>query len=116
MGNKQNHLKMRVISRTHDHEKAKPFKCETCETVFTEISSLKRHIHIVHENKKYHNCDFCGKSFSKKHDLKRHIQYSHDSDFDMNNVKCSECTETFAKKSQLNHHLLIGKCKYIKFD
>ena len=89
------------------------FKCDTCETVFTEMSSLKRHIHLVHENKEVHKCDFCEKSYTRKSDLKRHVQYSHDSDFQMKNVKCSECNETFEKKQQLNRHILIGNFKHI---
>lgn len=51
----------------------KQFKCDQCDSAFTENSSLKRHINALHLNIKPFKCDHCYATFTQSSVLKGHM-------------------------------------------
>jgi predicted nucleic acid binding AN1-type Zn finger protein len=49
------------------HEGKESFKCNVCDTAFSEKNKLNGHIESVHEGKKPFKCNDCGTAFSKMH-------------------------------------------------
>ena len=54
------------------YSKAKPM-CNTCGKVFSEASSLRRHMRI-HKGVKPYVCHLCGKAFTQCNQLKTHVR------------------------------------------
>ena len=52
--------------------------CEICQCLFTQKSSLNRHISSVHEAKKPFKCEACDYCCSGKSVLKRHVASVHE--------------------------------------
>ena len=67
LGNRQ-----KLKSHYRIHTKEKPFHCNFCEKIFSECSSLRKHL-LTHGPRKY-NCDFCNKRFIRKDYLYKHIR------------------------------------------
>ena len=53
------------------------YKCKSCSKSFSQVGTLKTHIHTIHEGHKDHKCKACGKSFSHAISLKKHTQTVH---------------------------------------
>ena len=64
------------------HEGKKSFKCNVCDTAFSEKSYLNGHIESIHDRKKPFQCNICDASFSQKGDMNEHIESVHE------NVMC----------------------------
>ncbi|NXQ03335.1 MYNN protein, partial [Vidua macroura] len=78
--------------------KAKPV-CNTCGKVFSEASSLRRHMRI-HKGVKPYVCQLCGKAFTQCNQLKTHVR-THTGE---KPYKCELCEKGFAQKCQLVFH------------
>ena len=48
----------------------KPFRCERCESSYSQKGSLKRHVAAVHDGMKPFRCELCDYSCSRKDHLK----------------------------------------------
>ena len=61
------------------HLKLKPFKCEHCDTFFTTISNLNRHVLRKHEEIRYpsYPCHFCDAKYIQRGYLALHIEKNH---------------------------------------
>ncbi len=59
------------------HERKKLFKCDVCDSRFTDKKKLKVHITLVHERKKLFKCDVCDEFFTQKTNLKTHTLTIH---------------------------------------
>nr|XP_025044760.1 myoneurin isoform X2 [Pelodiscus sinensis] len=80
------------------YSKAKPV-CNTCGKVFSEASSLRRHMRI-HKGVKPYVCQLCGKAFTQCNQLKTHVR-THTGE---KPYKCELCDKGFAQKCQLVFH------------
>nr|XP_056705801.1 myoneurin [Euleptes europaea] len=80
------------------YPKAKPV-CNTCGKVFSEASSLRRHMRI-HKGVKPYVCHLCGKAFTQCNQLKTHVR-THTGE---KPYKCELCDKGFAQKCQLVFH------------
>ncbi|XP_051012977.1 myoneurin isoform X2 [Acomys russatus] len=80
------------------YSKAKPV-CNTCGKVFSEASSLRRHMRI-HKGVKPYVCHLCGKAFTQCNQLKTHVR-THTGE---RPYKCELCDKGFAQKCQLVFH------------
>ncbi|XP_054981520.1 myoneurin isoform X2 [Sorex araneus] len=80
------------------YPKAKPM-CNTCGKVFSEASSLRRHMRI-HKGVKPYVCHLCGKAFTQCNQLKTHVR-THTGE---KPYKCELCDKGFAQKCQLVFH------------
>ncbi|XP_032754446.1 myoneurin isoform X4 [Rattus rattus] len=80
------------------YSKAKPM-CNTCGKVFSEASSLRRHMRI-HKGVKPYVCHLCGKAFTQCNQLKTHVR-THTGE---RPYKCELCDKGFAQKCQLVFH------------
>ena len=58
-------------------QKPSQFKCDLCESVFKDKSSLKRHGKIHQENFKFHKCEECEKTFMNSQNKERHLTLVH---------------------------------------
>uniref|UniRef100_A0A803TXK6 Myoneurin n=1 Tax=Anolis carolinensis TaxID=28377 RepID=A0A803TXK6_ANOCA len=80
------------------YPKTKPV-CNTCGKVFSEASSLRRHMRI-HKGVKPYVCQLCGKAFTQCNQLKTHVR-THTGE---KPYKCELCDKSFAQKCQLVFH------------
>ncbi|CAO2613500.1 MYNN [Lemmus lemmus] len=80
------------------YSKAKPM-CNTCGKVFSEASSLRRHMRI-HKGVKPYVCHLCGKAFTQCNQLKTHVR-THTEE---KPYKCDVCNLQFATSSNLKIH------------
>nr|XP_042709684.1 myoneurin isoform X4 [Chrysemys picta bellii] len=80
------------------YSKAKPV-CNTCGKIFSEASSLRRHMRI-HKGVKPYVCQLCGKAFTQCNQLKTHVR-THTGE---KPYKCELCDKGFAQKCQLVFH------------
>ncbi|XP_056155563.1 myoneurin-like isoform X2 [Lampris incognitus] len=73
--------------------------CSECNKVFTEASSLRRHMKI-HRGLKPFKCIFCSKTFRQGTQLKTHLRiHTGEKPF-----SCTHCEKCFAQKCQLVAH------------
>ena len=71
-------LHQRIKNHTDSvHERKKPFKCNICDTTFTQKGVMKQHVVSVHEGKKPFQCTICDASFGRRETLNRHVGTIH---------------------------------------
>ena len=76
------------------------FKCPHCPKLFSQNSSVHKHIRSVHEGVKY-ACNQCEKQYPSQDNLIRHIQSIHEG------VKyaCDQCDYEAAERGKLTKHI-----------
>ncbi|XP_012495616.1 PREDICTED: myoneurin [Propithecus coquereli] len=89
------------------YSKAKPM-CNTCGKVFSEASSLRRHMRI-HKGVKPYVCHLCGKAFTQCNQLKTHVR-THTGKTGLKHsgekpYVCDRCGQRFAQASTLTYHV-----------
>ncbi|KAH0624137.1 hypothetical protein JD844_007569 [Phrynosoma platyrhinos] len=80
------------------YSKAKPV-CNTCGKVFSEASSLRRHMRI-HKGVKPYVCQLCGKAFTQCNQLKTHVR-THTGE---KPYICGICGKSFISSGELSKH------------
>lgn len=80
------------------HLKLRPI-CTMCGKVFSEASSLRRHMRI-HKGLKPYVCQLCAKAFTQCNQLKTHVR-THTGE---KPYQCDMCDKSFAQKCQLVFH------------
>ncbi|XP_027029551.1 myoneurin [Tachysurus fulvidraco] len=79
-------------------DKLRPI-CNICGNLFSEMSSLRRHMRI-HKGLKPYQCQLCGRCFRQGNQLKTHLRiHTGEKPF-----SCSCCDASFAQKCQLVYH------------
>uniref|UniRef100_W5KLG5 Myoneurin n=1 Tax=Astyanax mexicanus TaxID=7994 RepID=W5KLG5_ASTMX len=72
--------------------------CNICGNLFSEMSSLRRHMRI-HKGIKPYQCQLCGRCFRQGNQLKTHTRIHTEKPF-----HCTSCSACFAQKCQLVYH------------
>jgi hypothetical protein len=65
----------------------KKFKCNFCDSTFTDMSGRRRHEKNNHiEKGQLHKCELCNNTYNSRDSLKRHIKINHNSVASIQNV------------------------------
>ncbi|CAG4974717.1 unnamed protein product [Colias eurytheme] len=91
LGKLRNHMK-----KTHSEK----HKCELCEKVFRDRTSLRTHL-FIHRGEKEYSCPKCNKQFLFKKAMEIHL-VTHESSA---NMYCHECDMTFKNQMSFNQHM-----------
>lgn len=119
----------RVHLRVHAKAKAERHKCRICLIDFPSVEGLRGHFSKTHFEKKFFECDLCKRVFTNLTECQRHVEL-HKQGFGLNftcevchrnftsqkllsrhqrkichrTFRCTDCSETFAKKNTLLKH------------
>ncbi|KAK3862793.1 hypothetical protein Pcinc_031372 [Petrolisthes cinctipes] len=94
--------KENVNDNKKDVFNGKTFKCDQCNSVFSQKCNLKRHIRLHSGYKPYH-CKECNASFYEQDSLKKHMR-THTGE---KPYKCEECNVSFSHSGHLKTHKRI---------
>jgi len=89
-------------NRILPNELSKKYKCDQCDTKYTQSGSLATHIKSVHEGVKF-KCEKCPVTATQRASLKIHVQAVHDKI----RYYCNVCDYSSTQKSILNKHVKI---------
>lgn len=82
------------------HRRFKPSPCQVCGKVFSQISTMKRHLKI-HTGERPFSCKTCGRRFLHNNYLTRHLRtHTGEKPF-----PCKICEKRYARKDNLKVHL-----------
>ena len=85
---------------TDVHSDAVKHKCPICQQIFSNGSTLKKHV-LMHSSARPFNCDQCAGTYKTKDDLKRHKRtHMVDRPF-----KCPQCGHGFVDNTGLIRHV-----------
>ena len=87
------------------HTKVKDgFSCSQCGSKLKNHQSLRNHMRSVHKSlDESHLCHLCPAKYKSKWTLQQHMEEIHEKKSD---VRCKICNKTFARKNQLNRHMV----------
>ena len=84
-------------------------ECDICNKLFSNKSSLTKHIKSVHEKIKF-KCEICTKNFTKKENLLSHKRNIHSKSTEF---ECTVCEKKLNRKGNLQAHKTVCcKCKH----
>ncbi|KAJ8375769.1 hypothetical protein SKAU_G00063490 [Synaphobranchus kaupii] len=83
------------------HRGVKPYECQLCNKAFRQGNQLKTHMRI-HTGEKPFQCDICDKSFSQKCQVVFHRRMHHGEE---KPYKCDSCGLQFATSSNFKIHV-----------
>ena len=72
------HINMNKENLNTIHEGERLFKCNVCDSSFSQKSALKAHVASYHEGKKPFQCTACNASFAQNVSLKKHVVTVHE--------------------------------------
>ncbi|KAJ6646574.1 Zinc finger protein [Pseudolycoriella hygida] len=81
------------------------YECPECGNLFTRLSSLKRHILVLHPDARPYECRICNEKF-KDHRLLKVHKISHDN---RPSFKCDICGSPFMSRNGFEYHQ--NRCK-----
>lgn len=76
-------------------------KCSICEKDFADMSSVRKHVRVVHMKVKQHECNECGQLFGEKSNLSKHYLAKH---INERRHECIECGKCFNFSDGLKRH------------
>ena len=88
------------------------YKCNNCESIFIQKSSLSTHIKSVHLGEEFH-CRTCDFKASTKSNLSQHVKNIHVSNGKMN---CDECNKPVKFWSLRSHKMRFHPGEKRKFQ
>ena len=84
-------------------QKSKGYKCDICEKIYYQSSTLKTHFDSVHGGLKVYQCNSCEKSYSRSGELKKHFNSVHEGC----TYICNFCGTSFTQKYTMKKHVQI---------
>ena len=105
-----------IIRLKHEetiHKIIGKFKCEQCDKLYSNRTSLNYHVASKHESdeeKKSFMCELCNSEFTSDASLCRHVETVHQPSTE---IKCETCGEDFTRADNLKRHL---KEKHLDFN
>ncbi|KAK6631297.1 hypothetical protein RUM44_005823 [Polyplax serrata] len=92
---KSRHLLARHLL-IHEPEENRPYRCNVCNKMFTQMNNLKVHV-LSHNQEKQFYCDKCGRGFTHKSNFNVHMR-KHDSEIYASNSRANPSTYHNAKQ------------------
>uniref|UniRef100_W8AJU8 Transcription factor grauzone n=1 Tax=Ceratitis capitata TaxID=7213 RepID=W8AJU8_CERCA len=94
-----------LVDHIHVHNNPDYFKCQHCDKVLCDRSSLESHLQHFHDSNEriVYKCDICSKGFFRRKVLARH--YLIHAPEEQKTVKCTQCEKTFCNQYSMKQHL-----------
>ncbi len=95
-----------VLSTLQQHEQTHlgtKMQCNYCNDVFSDAAVFQKHISLHRGQENVHHCEYCSKLFTSRGELQKHLaEHTQKRPY-----KCTHCSKTFRDPGSLQKHVRI---------